>query len=128
MKLSIKNTLPYAIIVILVIALGVVYGCSTNEAQQTTSNDQVSTVEKSWEKNNQTLTGKIVNDPKFHEPDVFVFIPNDGGMYMITKDSKFDSLCSESQKAVVKGDLKHEYGMFRYNDTIKIEKLECHDN
>jgi hypothetical protein len=103
-------------------------GCSSNEAQQTMPGDQVSTMDKSWEKNNQTLTGKIVNDPKFHEPDVFVFMPSDGGMYLITKDSKFDSLCSESQKAIVKGDLKHEYGMFRYNDTIKIEKLECHDN
>jgi hypothetical protein len=85
-------------------------------------------MEEPWKKNNQELTGKIVNDPKFHEENVFVFIADSGGMYLITSDSKYNKLCNEKQKAIVKGDLEHKYGMYRYNDTIKIEKLECHDN
>jgi len=85
-------------------------------------------MEESWEKNDQELTGKIVNDPKFHEEDVFVFVTDEGGMYLISSDSKYERFCNENQKAVVRGNIKHEYGMYRYNDSIKIEKLECYDD
>jgi hypothetical protein len=80
------------------------------------------------EKNNQKLTGKIVNNSKFYKEDIFVFISENGDMFLITNDSRYNKLCNKNQITKVKGDLSHKYGMFRCNHKIKIKKMKCIDN